>query len=284
MLSLDGGRASALEAVDLRLADVNVRIAAPHPLARQIDLVLAGVPRFDEGRTPELTIVAAMRDDAWEITGDDGSRKVLAATSAVPHVIGAAIASAVHGVAAARGLVPMRATVIARDGRALAMIGDDWESAIGLATHLHGRGWAYVGADHALFDPQTHTAYGVGKSLYVNASSISEMPLRYRRAVEASPWYVTPQGIAFYAVDPRAAGMAQTWLASAPLRGVVVVDGAMDDTPSLEAVDAKRRADERLARFDLDWSQVALADVRIGGFVETCDVLEHWFETTARSC
>ena len=204
--------------LDLRVADVNVRVEGPERILSLLNMTLSNVPRFGASVTPDFTIAVTAHDDAWEIRGVDGSRNVLATASAMPQVGGAVVSRAITDVATNRDLRTMRATVIEKDGRALAMIGDDWESAVTLATHLHGRGWRYVGSDHALFDPVTQQVHCIQKSLYINASSVSQLPVRYRRAVEASPWYVTPRGIWFYAVDPTAAGMQHTWTSFATLR------------------------------------------------------------------
>jgi hypothetical protein len=173
----------------------------------------------------------------------------------------------------------VRASVVEKDGRALAMIGDDWESAITLAAHLHGRGWSYIGSDHVLLDSETLEVLPIQKSLYVNSSAVAQFPMEYRRAVEASPWYVTAQGISFYAVDPRSAGHRQTWAAARRLHGVVVVDGSITDRPSLESLDARSLQADRFTRLGVDWMRVNVVDLHIGGFVDTGDLVEHWFQS-----
>lgn len=268
---------TAALSIDLCLVEVKVRVEAPDRILAVLDATLSNVPRFSATTTPDLTISVFPKDDAWEIHGVDGVRKILAVQSALPQVGGAVVTSAIGYAAASRQYTTMRATVIEKDGRALAMIGDDWESAITLATHFHGRGWSYVGSDNALLDPVTREVFCIQKSLYVNSSSVSQLSARYRRAVEASPWYVTSQGISFYAVDPTGAGLGRTWTPSATLCGIIVVDGAMADNPSLESLEESRQRDERFTRLRLDWTLVSIADLQIGGFVETCDLIEHWF-------
>jgi hypothetical protein len=263
--------------LDLRVADIKVRVEGPARVLELINTTLSNVPRFDASAAPDLTIAVTAHDDAWEIRGIDGSRNVLAMHSAMPQVGGAVVSRAVSDVATNCDFRTMRATVIERGGRALAMIGDDWESAVTLATHLHGRGWRYIGSDHALFDPSKQELHCVQKSLYINASSVSLLPVRYRRAVESSPWYVTPRGLWFYAVDPTAAGMHHTWTQLAPLSGVIVVDGSMVDSPLLEPIDSKRLQEERFTRLGIDWSAIGVADLKIGGYIESCDLIEHWF-------
>jgi hypothetical protein len=277
--SPDPTLAATLLNIDLCLADVKVRVEGPERVLAVLDATLSNVPRFRAAAAPDLTISVFPKDDAWEIHGVDGARKILAGQIALPRVGGAVVTSAIGYAAASREYTTMRATVIERDGQALAMIGDDWESTITLATHFHGRGWSYVGSDNALLDPLTRDVFCIQKSLYVNSSSVLQLPIRYRRAVEASPWYVTAQGISFYAVDPTGAGTGRTWAPSASLCGIVVVDGAMADNPSLESIDEDRLREERFTRLRLDWAQIKVVDLRIAGCVETCDLIEHWFRS-----
>jgi hypothetical protein len=263
--------------IAFRLADVNLRVEAPGPILAVLAATLLNVPRFTSTVTPELTIEVAQKGDAWEIHGAGGFTKLLPRQSAPPQVGGAVVTSAIQAVAASRECTALRAAVVEKDGRALAMVGDDWESAISLATHLHARGWSYIGSDNALLDSAAHGVYCVQKSLYLNSSSVSQLPLTYRRAIEASPWYVTARGISFYAVDPSGAGVGLTWTPHATLCGIVVVDGAMADMPSLESLDRERLHEEQFARLRLDWTRVNAANLCIAGPIETCDLIEHWF-------
>jgi hypothetical protein len=267
------------QTMDIRLAEINVRIEAPERVLAVLGATLSVVPRFGSGSEPDVTISVRPKDDVWEIHGLAGSLKILAAQSPLPQVGGAVVTSAVRDVAATRNYKTMRATVVAKNGRALALVGDDWESAITLAAHLHGRGWSFIGSDNALLDPASRDLFPIQKSLYVNSSAVAQFPTHYRRAVEASPWYVTPQGISFYAVDPRAAGQRQTWAPTAVLSAVVIVDGAMTDRPSLESLDATSLQSERFARLGIDWSHVPAVDLRLGAFVDTCDLVDHWFDS-----
>jgi hypothetical protein len=262
------------------VAGTNVRVEAPDGVLSVLEATLSFVPRYGANSEADVVISVYPKDDLWEIHGHAGSFKVLGAQSALPQVAGAVVTSIVNDVAEKRNCKTVRASVVEKDGRALAFIGDDWESAITLSAHLHGRGWSYVGTDNVLLDPGTLDVFPIQKSLYVNSSSVAQFPIEYRRAVEASPWYVTAQGISFYAVDPHHAGHGQTWALSATLCGVVVVDGAMIDQPSLESVEARNLEDERFTRLGLDWTRVHLVDLRLSGFVDTCDLLEHWFDST----
>ncbi len=266
--------------IDVRLADVGVRLVAPEGVLAVLDATLCVVPRSGAMSAPDLIVSAERKSEVWEIRGAGDAMKVLTAKSAPPQVAGALVTSAVQGVATIRNVKAMRATVLERDGRALAMLGDDWESAITLAAHLHGRGWNFIGSDSAFLDSRTLEVLPIQKLLYVNASAVGQFPVRYRRALEASPWYVTTQGISFYAVDPRHAGSEDAWSSSAVLSAVVVVDGAMTDYPALEsfaAVGDGRQRRERFAWLGIDWDRLNVVELRLGGCIETCDLVEHWF-------
>ena len=139
-----------------------------------------------------------------------------------------------------------------RDGRALAMVGDDWESAITLAAHLHGRGWSYIGSDNALLDAVTRASllrakitvrqfvFGVAVALDNTAA-----PSRRRRGTSHRKAFRFTQSIPASArhrpnvgsVNPRSAG-------------VVVVDGAMADAShrSNPPTPRNRQREERFAR------------------------------------
>jgi hypothetical protein len=280
LLSHDAARAARFAPLDLHLADVKLRVEAPNDVLALLNTTLSSVPRFGGISSPDLTITVSELDEAWEIRGTDGRSNVLSPNSAMPQIGGAVISRVVSDVAATCDLRTMRAAVIERNGRALALVGDDWESAITLATHLHGRGWRFIGSDHALFDAATLQVHCVQKSLYVNATSVSHLPVKYRRAVEASPWYVTPRGMWFYAVNPTATGMHHhAWAPSAKLSGLLVVDGVMLDSPLIESIAPRQLEEDRLARLGIDWNAVGVADLRVGGYVETCDLVEHWFQS-----
>ena len=82
--------------------------------------------------------------------------------------------------------------------------------------------------------------------------------------------------------DPTEARLRHTWSSSATLHGVLVVDGTMVDSPQLEQIDGKRLKEERYSRLRIDWSAVGIADLKMGGFIETCDLIEYWFASIDR--
>jgi hypothetical protein len=269
--SLDRGH------MDLNVAGIDARIDAPLPTLAVLDRMLAHVSRDWTSQREPVLIDIRHDDDVWYISETTtGSRKVLGRESAPPQVAGAAASSLVSAVAKQAGLTTCRASVVEWEGNAFAMVGDDWESCITLTAHLHTRGWRILGGDYALIDTRDMSVTSFKKSLYAPSSCIDSLPLKYRRAVEASPWYSTPHGIAFYAVDPSLAGGPSPWAELAALRGVLRVDGHVAGYPSLETIsDFEACGNLRSSTFESAGIDVAM--LTIGGFIETCDLLQRWF-------
>ena len=261
--------------LDYSIAGVDLRMTAPHDVAGILGATLSRVPRIFDSQ-PALSVSARRADDAWEVIDSSGSRKMLAAKSTSTQIAGALVSSAISGVASARALRTVRATVVELGGRALAMIGSDWESTVTLATHLHARGWRFISGDHALYDPATGDILPFEKSLYVTSSSLAHLPLGYRGAIEASPWCVTRHGISFYAVDPEMVRGKNTWAQRAKLKAVLLVDGRADDLPAIESHAPGDEADERFERLAVDPTCLR-AELTVGSYVETSDLVERWF-------
>ena len=263
--------------MDLNIAGVDATIDAPLPALAALDRILAPVSRNWQSRSEPMRIHIRHDDDVWDISEAlTRNRKVLGRESTVPQVAGAAASLLVAAVAKRAGLTTCRASVVEWQGNAFAMVGDDWESAITLTAHLHTRGWRILSADHALIDHQGMTVTSFKKLLYTPSSCIDSLPAKYRRAIEASPWYSTPHGIAFYAVDPALIGGPSPWAEKANLRGLLKVDGHIAEYPSLETI-ADFEACGALRSNNLQRAGVDVAMLTIGGLSETCDLLERWF-------
>ncbi|HEX8807092.1 MAG TPA: hypothetical protein VF741_09085, partial [Candidatus Aquilonibacter sp.] len=230
------------------------------------------------GAFVKTTIEVANDEFAWHIRGSSQrSHKVISATSALPQVCGAVVSALIADIAEAAQLHVCRAAAVERDGRAAAFIGDDWESCVVLAAHLHARGWRFLGGDYVLIDPSTFTVHATRKSLYATLSIMDELPLLYRRAVEASPWYSTPREIAFYAVDPTLVLPTSAWAEHGQLGAVLIVEGDVAEFPSLERTPS-RALSEGISGVDLERAGVAVAEVKLGDYIATCDLLERWLQ------
>lgn len=261
------------------ISGVDVIVRAPRRLQLVLDRMLAHVSRDCVGTQPPLQIDARCESDVWHIGGTaPSSKKVLCNGSALPQVAGAVVASVLAEIAHYHDLNVWRAAVVEHDGKALVLAGDDWESCITLAAHLHTRGWRLLSGDYALVSRDTFSAISFKKSLHANSSCIASFPLWYRAAVEASPWYSSADLLAFYAIDPTLVGSESPWGERAPIRAFLQVDGHTAEHPSLEIGDDLLLTDG-LRRHDLMRCGIEVAMLVRSDFNETCDFIERWFMT-----
>jgi hypothetical protein len=112
----------------------------------------------------------------------------------------------------------------------------------------------------------------------VTLSIMDELPNAYRRAVEVSPWYSTPHGIAFYAVDPALVPGAGPWAETGKLRAVLKLDGHSAEYPSLERADGFKLPGG-IGGNDLERGSVAIAEIKLGDYALTCDLVQRWFRS-----
>ena len=261
----------------LHIADADLILTAPSAVLDVVDCMLADVSHTLAGTEVPLRVEVAFESELWRIHGTaPAGRKTLGRLSALPQVAGAVISSLVAELAFHRNFVVLRAAVVETDGCALALMGDDWESCVTIAAHLHTRNWRILGGDYALVAGGTFVVSAFKKALHANSSCIASFPTWYRRAIEASPWYSASQVIAFYAIDPRLVSEEMPWAERAPLRAIVKIDGRLTDHPSLETVDDYGFV-RSVSRVELEAAGVEIASLVMGDFVETCDVLEQWF-------
>jgi hypothetical protein len=269
---------SELDALCVRVADIDASIQAPAAVLSILNRTLMHARRPLAGAQLKATIEVSNDEFSWHIRGSSQrSDKVLSTASALPQVCGAVVSALIADVAQAAQLRVCRAAAIERDGRAFVFVGDDWESCLALAAHLHVRGWRFLGGDYVLIDPATLTVHSIRKSLYVTLSIVEELPLPYRRAVEASPWYSTPREIAFYAIDPALVPATPPWAERGRLSAVLRVDGHIGEFPSLERTASPSLA-EGIGGDILERGGVAVAEVRLGDYIATCDLLERWLQ------
>jgi hypothetical protein len=239
--------------------------------------MLAHVDREWSNEQPPLRIDVEFDSELWRVAGSAPSgRKTLGRLSAVPQVAGAVVSSLLAELGYHRNFNVWRAAVVEYGGQALVMIGSDWESCVTLTAHLHTRGWRILGGDYALACGDTMVVTAFKKVLHANSSCVASFPLWYRRAIEASPWYSSSAGIAFYAIDPTLVDPSSAWGETAPLRAVLKVDGIVSEHPSLEAIDETNFI-SGLRPNTLSAAGIEIASLSLGEFVETCDLVEKWF-------
>jgi hypothetical protein len=266
----------APEYLDFHFADADARVHAPQSVLDILDQMFAHIPRGWSGALTPIAIDVTFKSDVWHISGSArGSRKMLAQTSTLPQIAGAAVSSLLAELSHHREISIWRSAVVEFEGQALALVGDDWESAITLAAHLHARGWRMVSGDYALVDLTTMSAIPFRKSLHVSSASVASFPLAYRGAIEASPWYSSAHAISFYAIDPTIVNGPSAWGDRSTIRSVLKVDGRIGQHPSLEAGE-DFAISETLKRSDLH-DNVDCAMLVAGGFIETADFIERWY-------
>ena len=268
-----------LRELRVRVANADFLIAAPSNVIDVVDRMLQHVSReWTDGEAP-LRIDARFEGEVWHVGGSaPAGKKTLGRLSALPQVAGAIVSSMLAELSYHRNFNVWRAAVLERDGKALAFIGDDWESCITLTAHLHTRGWRILGGDYALVAGDTYVVSSFKKVLHANSSCVAAFPSWYRRAIEASPWYSSSQVIAFYAIDPTLVDGSAPWGEDAPLRAVLRVEGQFADHPSVERLDEHQFVGG-IKKSDLAKAGVDLATLVVGEFIETCDLLEQWFAT-----
>lgn len=262
--------------LDLHFADADARVHAPQGVLGVLDQMFAHVPRRWSGVLPPISIDVTFDAGMWCINGSARrSRKTLGQASTLPQVAGAAVSSLLAEFSEVRNVSVWRAAVVEFEGHALTLIGDDWESAITLAAHLHARGWKMVSGDYALVDLPTMHAIPFRKALHVSSGSVTLFPLAYRGAIEASPWYSSAHAISFYAIDPTIVNGPAAWGDRSLIRSVLKVDGRLEEHPSLEACE-DFSITETISRTDLP-DEVECAMLIAGGFIDTADFIERWF-------
>jgi len=206
--------------------------------------MLSHVDRNWTNARTALQIDARFQVDSWHIGGTaPDSKKILGHGSALPQVAGAVVASLLAEIAYHRDVNVWRAAVVERHGKALVLAGDDWESCVTLAAHLHTRGWRLLGGDYALVTCDTLSALCFKKALHANSSSVASFPLWYRPAF-------------------------------------LKVDGHTAVRPALTTGEEFTLAGG-LRRHDLMRCGVEVATLVRSDFSETCDFIERWFAALA---
>jgi hypothetical protein len=271
------GLSSTSEQLDLCVADADVRIRAPQAVLDVVEGMLAHVSHSWTHSSEALSIEARFDLDVWRVGGvAPKGRKTLGSASALPQVAGAIVSSLIAELTYHKRASAWRAAVVERNGGALAMVGDDWESIVTLVAHLHTRGWRILGGDYAIVERGKFVAIPFRKMLHANSFCVTSFPLWYRRAVEASPWYSTGASIEFYAIDPTLVGGTPSWGERTPIRALLRADGHAAEHPSIETGENFRVADG-VRRSDLIDAGIESGMLVRGGFIETCDFLERWF-------
>lgn len=256
------------------ISGVGVGIRAPDDVLRVLDVTLLHVPRH----VAECTIVmsVAKDDERWRISDEYGPIIALPSFAPVPEVAGALTTAMVERVGQSTQDAIVTGTIVAKGGFAVALVGEDWESCIAIAAHLSLRGWSFVTPRHAFVDRDTRAVEPFAKLLYIPARIIPLMPLQYRRALEASPWYSTAADLGFYGVDLLSVPGITAPAVRPILRAGIIVD------PSRRELNGAihEPAHTYIGSF-LPFSGVGIASASlvVGSIVPTTDAVERWFST-----
>jgi hypothetical protein len=184
-------------------------------------------------------------------------------------------------VAAAHGWLAVKAVVVERGGRALALSGAPGSGKSTVAAHLVARGWKLVTDDVAFIDAETGTIVGHHGLMRFRSGAIPHLPAAFKVTLERSRWFVGEDGeLEFYEVDPASVFGAEVWSAEAVLDSVVIIDARA----TAHAVQGVSYRDGLLVQLDgtVPPSSV-LAAVRAGAIgrdrsVYITDRIERWYE------
>jgi hypothetical protein len=214
--------------------------------------------------------------DSWNLLDDVGKITTLPGNAALPEVSGAISTLMAERVADQSVAALVCGVIVAKRGFALALVGEDWASCIAVAMHLSLRGWSIVTPRYSFVDRETHSVEPLSKLLYVPSRILPLLPLAYRRALEASPWYSVGNELGFYGVDPRRVNAEEVRpKKNATLRACLVVDSTSEDVNGAVRESVPARLKTFLPMSDIG---IASASLIIGPIVTTTDAVECWAE------
>jgi hypothetical protein len=252
------------------ISGVRVSVVADDPIVRVLDVTMTHVQAHDEAC--DVTLNVRQNGDSWEIGDERGVMFKLPAETAAPEVTGALTSVLVDRVAQDTPAALVSGVIVAKGDFAVALVGEDWESAIAVAIHLSLRGWSIVTPRYSFVDPDTRTVEPFSKLLYIPSRIIPLLPLQYRRALEASPWYATSNDLGFYGVDPLRAGTT-AWVQQTTLRAGLIIDSSRRDLLGLVQEPAHGYIGACLPFSEVG---IASASLVMGAIVPTTDAVERW--------
>ena len=246
-------------------------VASPGVLAA-LKAVLYSCSRDVPAASAPTRVRALSGRDGWQLEVDGSIVRGLALRTPLPLVAEEMIATACLAVASKTSGFLLNGVLLEKDGAAIALVGDDLDSTKVLGLHLHGRGWAAVAFAYGFVSETSLEVVGQPALVSVSSTAIDQIPPRYRPAIEASLWYDAGFDLTFYTVDPLS--IHRRSISSAVLTHVVVVDGELEDSPSLST-------DLEAAEIGPLGSHVMIGSVRIarltlGTPIASCGAVERW--------
>ena len=253
------------------VSNVAVSVCAPIEILRVLDVTMTHVPRHSG--PSRLALNVTQTDLGWQIVDDATVDLRMPSNTAAPDVAGALTSAMVEGVSLLTTATLVTGVIIARNDFALALVGDDWGSCIAIALHLSLRGWSIVTPRHAFVDDETREVEPFSKLLYIPTRIIPLLPLQYRRALEASPWYSTGNELGFYGVDPLHAQKSKPADRKATLRAALIVDSSRRELLGAVYEPAHAYVGAFLPFSDIGMASASLV---VGSIVPTADAVERW--------
>jgi hypothetical protein len=247
---------------------IGVAVTAPSEIVRILDVTMCHVLRRES--VCDIELFVTHDPGAWIIADDLGQTLKLRADTALPEVSGALSTIMAERIAQKSAMYLMSAVIISKARTAVALMGQDWASCVAVAIHLSLRGWAIMAPRYAFIDPVTHEVEPLSKLLYIPSRIIPSLPVPYRRALEASPWYSRGNELGFYGVDPLSVHSVEQSSEKPTLRGCLTVDGAAESEIGSE------RPLPCLPNLPFPHLGIASASLRIGAIVPTTDIVETW--------
>ncbi len=282
MLTSEGARTVKVDDIDraqryYRLADTFVEVEAPIAVARVLDTTMIRVRSAAAAGHTERVVVRTS-PGRYVVEGRHNAAIELPENAVVPAIAGAVTTMMAREVAHSSSAVLIQAVIVERGGRALALAGPGWNAAVTIATHLSVRGWRMLTSRFAFLDAATLDISGLSKLLYIDTEHIPDLPRQYRRALEASPWHSTADGIAFYGVDPLVAEGATAWVEHATLAAALIItDPGKVDAPAIDIVEPDAVA-AAFAGTELPLPDESFASLVAGPTLSTVNLVERWFD------
>ena len=256
------------------VSNVTVSIYAPIEILRVLDITMMRVQRHLG--PSDLVLTATQAEGGWRIADETTVIFGLPANTAAPDVAGALTTAMVERVSLLTTAMLVTGVIVSKNDFAMALVGDDWGSCIAIALHLSLRGWSLVTPRHAFVDNETREVESFSKLLYIPTRIIPLLPLQYRRALEASPWYSTGNELGFYGVDPLYAQKVEPVVRMATLRAALIVDSSRRELLGAVYEPAHAYVGSFLPFSDVG---IASASLVVGSIVPTADAVERWAAT-----
>ncbi|GAC1539637.1 MAG: hypothetical protein NVS2B17_15100 [Candidatus Velthaea sp.] len=227
-----------------------------------------------------IAFTVSRSEDDWQISDDLSVILTLPGATAPPEVAGALTTAMVERVALLTTAALVTGVIVSKNDFALALVGDDWGSCTAIALHLSLRGWSIVTPRYAFVDNDTRSVEPFSKLLYIPSRIIPLLPLDYRRALEASPWYSTGNELGFYGVDPMRSQRPAARSTNITLRASLIVDSSRRDLLGSVHEPAHAYVGSFLPFSDIG---IASASLVVGAIVSTTDAVERWADSLLAS-